>query len=140
MIQLVVLGGVDGAFFPKKIFFRFQKLVKSTPKIIQWNIFNLFFLRLTDLCEYCERAISLKRLIGELLKRENHPFSENYDVDLLLKEFKQKSQTMNSINNNANESPDRFLQIKQLIEYLEEYCSCCNYAPVIQQQKLGLFE
>jgi hypothetical protein len=41
---------------------------------------------LTDLCEYCEKRIYLKK-IAQILKDENNEYQDNYDIIKIRKDF-----------------------------------------------------
>jgi uncharacterized protein YdaU (DUF1376 family) len=48
-------------------------------------------LRLTDLCEYCEKEISMRKKLAESLKNEKYEFQEEYDIVKLKSDISQKA-------------------------------------------------
>ena len=50
-----------------------------------------FIHRLTDLCEYCEKAKSLKQKIKKIIKEENYEIKANNDLDELIQFFVEAS-------------------------------------------------
>ena len=79
---------------------------------------------MTDLCDYCERALKLKKQISEIVRDENYPTQSNLDIELMIDFFKNKiidiKSNLNQENQTVPENED-YLKYKTIIEILQDY-------------------
>jgi hypothetical protein len=78
---------------------------------------------LTDLCEYCEKEVFLKKKIAQLLEQYNYKQNNNLKINEIKNFFHERSLTLKkqiSISSNENLETN-YNQIKSIIDDLRDY-------------------
>jgi hypothetical protein len=85
----------------------------------------LFSFRLTDLCEYCEKEIDMRRRISNFMSDEGYEYQENYDITQIRTDFYEKALEIKRLNNEASDIlPQRLNYVekyKKILEDLKDY-------------------
>ena len=88
-----------------------------------------FLLRMTDLCEYCEREIMFRKQISKAMKDENYAASETIDITKIREYFNSKAvstkkeieraESINAIN--IDELKSRLTSYKSILDTIRDY-------------------
>lgn len=113
---------------------------------------NFFLNRMSDMCEYCEKGILLKKKITEFIKNEGYTIKTNtFDVRDLIKEFNQKAVQLlqqksqiqvNETNNSCNEPlvsnvQDNYEKYRSAHYDLQDYEAILFHKNVAKCQRLA---
>ena len=90
---------------------------------------NYFFLRLTDLCEYCEKEIVFKKKITRVLEDTFENYQKGSDILSLKNECRLKAKNIKTIiNNTENEQTEikerleaNYEKLKATLDDLRDY-------------------
>ena len=80
-------------------------------------------LRLTDLCEYCEKEIFYKNKIAQILEQENYELNNSFKTNELRNYFHERALSLKKqISISSNETlENNYNKIKLIIDDLRDY-------------------
>ena len=80
-------------------------------------------LRLTDLCEYCEKEIFYKNKIAQILEQENYELNNSFKTNELRNYFHERALSLKKqISMSSNETlENNYNKIKLIIDDLRDY-------------------
>jgi len=102
-----------------------------------------FIYRLTDLCEYCEKAKSLKQKINKIIKDENYEIKANYDLNELI-QFLVEATSANRCEYSLvfedlkmQELDVRFQKLKENISHIKDFEQILFHQNVARAQRMA---